>query len=328
LRGEKVVFGWSQKEDWRKSPAHLLLLTKFLNGDSPAKYRDAEYWEKALKENPVKVIDQFHKERMLEPAGLRELVNYKFKTSDLKLMLREKSLKVSGRKEEIIQRLIEYDERSMRDATNDLDLYRCTAEGIQLAEHYLESEKAKRVEAERDVLVHLERGEFSKAVRIVSQYEASQVFPRGLGVDWENYDVDSSVDSLKSIFERVPGILKDVEENRLNKLRMAAAMMHLWGTNTSRNLIPDDFETGIRLDVDAACRMFVFHAYHLRDIARYREAGVQSIEVSSVCDGDTCAECQKINEKKYKLESVPELPYPKCTCDIGCRCTTIVSEFR
>lgn len=322
------MFGWSQKRNWRSSPAHLHLLSKFRSGDSPARYRNAEYWETALREKPLKVIEQFLKDGVLEPAELQELVDYKFKASDLKLMLKERGLKVSGRKEEIIQRLIENDVHSMREATKDLDLYRCTTEGMQLAQHYLEGEKAKRDAAERDVLDLLARREFSKAVRIVAQFEASQVFPRGLGIDWKNYDVESGVESLKAIFERTPGILKGMEETRLDKLRLAAAMMQLWGTNMAWHWLPDGFETGIQLDGDAASRMSVFHATHLRNMAGYKEARVKTVEVSSVDDGVTCSECRKISGKKYKLENVPELPYAKCTCEIGCRCTTIAGEFR
>lgn len=322
------MFGWLRKRDWRNSPAHLLLLSKFRNGDSTDRYRCAEYWETVLKEKPLKVIEQFLKEGVLEPAGLQELVDYKFKVSDLNPMLKERGLKISGRKGELIQRLIENDEQSMRDATKGLDIYRCTKEGMRLAEHYLEGEKAKRDAAERDVVDLLVRKEFSKAVRIVAQYETYQIFPRGLGIDWKDYDVEPGVESLKIIFERTPEILKDIEEDRLDKLRLSAAMMQLWGTNIAGRWLPDDFETGSRLDSDAACRMFVFYAAHLRNMAGYKEARVKTVEVSSVDDGNTCAECQKIGGKKYKVESVPELPYAKCTCDIGCRCTTIVGDFQ
>jgi hypothetical protein len=199
---------------------------------------------------------------------------------------------------------------------------------MQLARDYLEREKAKRDAAERDVLDLLAKRDFSKVVRIVAQFEASQVFPRGLGVDWTNYDVESGVESLKAIFVRTPGILKGIDESRLAKLRLGAAMMQLWGTNTARHWLPEGFQTGIQLDSDAATRMFVFHATHLRNMAGYKEARVKTVEVSSVNDENTCSECRKISGKKYELETVPELPYTKCTCEIGCRCTTIAGQFR
>lgn len=315
-----MMFNWLQKKDWRNSPAHLLLLSKFRDCNAPDRYRDDESWEVALKENPINAIERFLREEVLEPAGLRELVDYKFKASDLKLMAKRRNLKVSGRKEEVIRRLIENDEHAMRDATNGLVMYRCTTEGLQIAERYLDRENAKRDATQREVLDLLAGKLFSNAVRIFVQYEASQVFPRGLGIDWKNYDVESEVELLKAIFERTPGILKHIEENRLSELRLAAAMMQLWGTNTARRWLADDFETGIRLDSDAACRMLIFHAVYLRKMANYEEVGFKTIEINSVNDGSTCAQCRKINGKKYKIGTVPELPYVKCTSDMGCRC--------
>lgn len=246
--------GWLQKKDWRSSPAHLLLLSKFRNGDSPTRYRDIDYWETALGEKPANVIEQFIKEGMLEQAGLPELIAYKFNSSDLKSMLKENGLKVSGRKEEFIHRLIENDAKAMSEATKDIDLYRCTAAGVQLAENYLAAEKRKRESAEREIFDLLVREEYSKAVRVVAEYEASQVFPRGLGTDWKSYDGTSDVESLKTIFNSTPAILQRIEENRLKQLRLAASMMQLWGTNTARHWLPDGFDTGIHLDGDAGCR--------------------------------------------------------------------------
>jgi len=308
--------------DLRISPAHLLLLSKFRNGDSLARYHNAEYWEAALKEQPLKVIEKFIKEGLLEPAGLDKLMDYKFKASNLKSMLKENGLKVTGDKAELIRRLIENDEQAMRAATNGLDIYQCTTEGTHIAEQYLQIEKTKLETAEREVLDFLMKKELSKAVRIVAQYEASQVFPRGLGIDWKNYNVESGAESLKAIFERTPEILKGIEENRLGKLRLVAAMMELWGTNNARRWLPGDFETGIHLGSDAACRMFIFHAAHLRNMQGYKKAGVKTVDILGNVE-NTCSECLKINGKTYGLESVPELPYAKCTCELGCRCIAL-----
>jgi len=320
------MFGSLHKNDWRNSAAHLLLLSKFRSGDSLDRYREAEYWEVVLNENPLNAIKQFINEGVLEPAGLQILVDYKFKASDLKLLAKDSGLKVSGRKEELIKRLIEKDEQSMRDATKGLIMYKCTTEGIQIAENYLERENAKRDAAEQEIIGLLVKKDFSNAVRILAQYEASQVFPRGLDIDWKNYDVESGVELLKIIFERTPGILKGIEENRLSKLRIAAAMMQLWGTNTTRHWLPDDFETGIQLDCDTASRMFVFHAHHLSNMKSFEDAGIRNVEVSGTSDDMQCPECKKIDGKLFKLEDAPELPYAKCTCGMGCRCLLIPED--
>mgnify|MGYP001463900983 CR=1 FL=1 len=319
------MFGWLRKNNWQSSPAYLLLLSKFRNGDSPNRYRDADYWEAVLKEKPIKVIKQFIKEEMLEPAELPELLNYKFKVPDLKTMLKEKGLKVSGCKKELVQRLINNDAKAMFEATKGIDLYRCTLNGKQLAEHYLESEKIKRDIAEQKVFSLIIAGEYLKAARVVVQYEAAQVFPRGIGIDWKNQDVTSCIvasyiEELRAIFSTTPTILKDIEKNQLKQIRPAAGMMLLWGTGTAKHWLPEGFETGIHLDGDAACRMLEFHATHLRNIKEYKQAGLKTVEVSGAGDGATCPECKKISGKKYRIENVPELPYAKCTCDIGCRC--------
>ncbi len=318
------MFACQQKRDWRNSPAHLLLLSKFRNGDSPERYNDADCWEAALTEPPIQVIERFVKEAVLELADLQRLIEYKFNSSRLKSMVKERGLKTSGSKEELARRLVESDVQAMRDATKDLVLYRCTAEGLHLSEHYLNEERAKREAAEQGVLALLAMQQFSEAVRVVAQYEAAQVFPRGLGIDWKEYKVESDAESLRAIYGKAPGILMGMGD-QLRDLRPAAAMMLLWGESTARQWLRDGFETGIRLDAETAARMLVSRGIHVRKLQQGRSAGVKRVEVL-VTTGYACFECQAINGKKYRLESAPELPYPKCTSGLGCRCTFLFGD--
>jgi hypothetical protein len=73
--------------------------------DNPATYVAANDWEVALGQKPVSAIEQFVKDGMLEPADLHALVDYKFKATELKALLKER-LKTSGRKNELISRVI------------------------------------------------------------------------------------------------------------------------------------------------------------------------------------------------------------------------------
>jgi hypothetical protein len=318
----------SEGKGWQISNAHLLLLSKFRYGDTSATYADARYWEAALDETPLRAIARLLDSGMLEPADLPAVLDYRFKTTDLRTMLREKGLKVSGRKRELIQRLVANDPDGMHEATEGLNLYRCTMEGRRLAEQYLDEEEVKRTATEKDVLGFLQKRELSRVVRTVAEYEASQVFSRGVGVDWENHVDESAVATLRAIFEKTPEILKGMDANQLKDLRIAAGMMQLWGTNDVRRWLPVDFVTGHRLDADTACRMLIFHASYLRNMESYKELRVKTVRVRSVDDGSTCWPCRKISKKKYTLAQVPELPYSRCRCEIGCRCMTLVAEFR
>lgn len=321
------MFNFLWKNKWKSSPVHLLLLSKFLRANSLSDYKNNDYWENELREHPPKAIERFIKEELIRPAELPALVDSKFNYSDLKSMLRKLNQKTSGRKAELIRRLIEHDKSTMLSTTNHLDLFQCTNEGVQLAESYLEASDMKRLEAERLCLSLLSTGEYMKACHAVAQYETSRPFPRGLGVDWDYFGSKKDILSLKLIFERTPGILKGMERNRLDQLRVSAGMMDLWGTNSAKRWLSEEYETGIHLKSDAAGRMLLFHANHIRNLEDYREAEFRKIQILGVNDGASCSECLKIDGKEYLLDQVPELPYAKCTCEFGCRCITLAAEF-
>jgi len=255
---------------------------------------------------------------MLELADPAKSLHYKFNSAQLKTLLRERGLKISGAKDELVLRLIENDPAGIQKISSDSDLFQCTPSGSQMAEIYLETMRSKRMLAEKEILDRLGTGEFPKAVNLLVQYEASQIFPRGLGVDWNNFDKDSEIESLKVIFSRTPEILRDVEVSRLGNLRIAAGMMQLFGTNSGRQWLPKDFETGIHLKSDTACRMLLFHASHLRSMKTFLEAGIGTVRVLG--SGDSCSQCREISGRKFALGDAPELPLGKCIHELGCRC--------
>jgi len=324
---EQVMSEVVKKDEWEDSRAHLLLLSKFLHGDSASKYDNLDFWAASLKEQPAIAIKRFLDLGMLEPADLPNLVDHKFRLNELKSMLKERGLRVSGLKSDLIRRLIENNPGAMREATSDLVLLRCTPSAAAVAQRYLEEEEKKRIEAESETLRLLSVGDLLGAVSCVVRYEVNRVFPRGIGVDWKNHDTAADVELLKTILQRTPDILKDIESPRLDAIRIFAAMIHLWGTNRGRQWFPDGFKTGFRLNADIVSLMLVGYARYLRRIKEYGEARVvKTVEILGA-DG-SCPECQKICGRKYALNKVPELPYSRCTSELGCRCDVIPCDFR
>lgn len=179
--------------------------------------------------------------------------------------------------------------------------------------------KVKRREVEQQTMEYLRQRKFKEASMAVAAYEAKQKSPRGMGMNWEQYDCTRDVDALNVIFGQTPKILGKLDEGQLGPLRLAAGMAHLWGTNEFEKWLPPGFTTGLRMDNDTAARMLLFLGINKATIAGYRRSGVVR-EVEILATGDSCEDCVKLASGSYTLDEVPELPYEHCTSEMGCRC--------
>jgi hypothetical protein len=321
---------------WQKSPAHLLLLSKFLNPHIIEDYeKTVMSWEQALGEHPKKAIKRFLKEGMLNRAGLANSLAWKYRVPDLKKMLKERNLPISGNKSKLILRLIESDPNGMKEYISGLKVLICSEKACQIAEAYLIIERDKRHEVEQQILRSLQKRRFTEASLICASFEAEQVFPRAILSShgdwrnpevnrkyWQNFDPARDTEILEMMFSSNPKILRNLNIGCLEHLRLAAGVMHLWGKgDVKKGLLPPNLGTGLVMNGISAARMIVFHARNQVHLAQCRDLGGKSVEISTANDGVTCEACQKIGERKYRIDKVPELPYEKCTSDTGCRCT-------
>ncbi len=321
--------------DWRKSDAHLLFLSKFLSpktADDFAKadsrieafgdFAKLDTWKSVLGESPSSAIRRFVDEGMLGQADIGAQLDYKFKATELKAMLKQRGLPVSGRKEDLISRLLQADVESMKRAVAGLKVFLCSERGREIAEQFLLAEKAKRANLEEQVLGYLKQRKFKEASSSVASYEAKQVFSRGIGEDWKNHDPSRHIEMLKFMFDGRPKILSRLNDDELAALRLAAGMMFLFGTNQGKKWLPLDFETCLAMDNDSAVRQVLFYARHQANIVNYRQSSVIK-QVEILATEDSCEACKKMSGKRYKLDRVPELPCEHCTHEMGCRCNLL-----
>ena len=206
--------------DWRKSDAHLLLLSKFLHPKTVDDFAKSDSrieafgdlakldtWKSVLGESPSSAIKRFVDEGMLGQADIGAQLDYKFKATELKAMLKQRGLPVSGRKEDLINRLLQADVENMKRAVAGLKVFLCSERGREMAEQFLLAEKAKRANLEEQALGYLKQRKFKEASQTVAAYEAKQVFPRGMGVDWKNHNPSRDIEMLRFIFDGRPKIL-------------------------------------------------------------------------------------------------------------------------
>ena len=55
------------------------------------------------------------------------------------------------------------------------------------------------------------------------------------------------------------------------------------------------------------------HVYNQSTLDKYRQAGVDKVQILETDDARTCEECRKLNKKIYPIDTVPLLPiHPQC----------------
>lgn len=317
----RSIFGFN----WKKSPAHCLLLSKFIKPQSTDYFLKSDDWEEVLNEPPTKALSRFEDQGLLEKVNLNVLLDYKYKVTELKLILKERGLPVSGRKVDLIERLIGADPAGMQKAVINLSLQQCTDHGRKIAEEYLAQENERKAMVEEGTLNALQNRRFLEASRMVASFEAQQVFQRGMNIDWKYHNPDQNMTILNAIFQAKPKIVSSLTADQIEHFRIAAGMMYLWGASQAVAWLPGDLKTDLCIDNDTASRMILLYANHQRRVVQYREAGVKTVEVLST--DDSCQNCKDLAKKKYKVCDVPDLPYEKCTNEMGCRCTTVVGDF-
>ena len=198
------------------------------------------------------------------------------------------------------------------DAVNGAVVLHCSELGRRIVESYLDREKNQRTEVERKVVEALKEHAFQEASLLVSNFEATQVFPfRG----WKNYNAATDKTILSDIFEYVPKRLRNLKPALIEQFRIAAGVDYLWeGESTLR------IEDPIHLvkDEDAIFRMFQAHALYRYEIQECSRKGVKAVKI--IASEDSCSTCQQLSSRKYEISQVPVLPHEECTSERGCYC--------
>ena len=308
---------------WLTSPAHLYFLSEFLKPRVLDDYRQSEYWQGVLRESPERTIKQMMADGMLITGDLSECLDYALKIPELKTLLKERDLPTTGRKSDLIARLVSADPKGMQRATKGLSLLKCSVEGQARANAFLEAENKALERAHADSLEALRGGDFRRAQHIEENYRRERAY-RYRGEP--DMSVHTDFPMLEWIFQGRPKILAKVPEAQMRELRLVAGMMFVWGENCNRGWVSLDFQTGLVMDNEAAARMLLFYAHRALDLRQYRETRVvRKVEV--LCTSDSCPACRKLSDHKYSLDKVPELPHEKCTSETGCRCVYVVAEL-
>lgn len=297
---------------WPKLPVLQLLLSQFLS-PRDAKNNIPDYWESAVGARPCEVVRRYVQGGLLVPSSLPARLEWAFKVVELKQLLRDRGLKVSGKKSQLIDRLLSVDEDAARQLVAHVDLLEVAPSIRQSAELFKAEERARYQNALSQTLAVLQEHRIEEAVAAKSIYEASRIFSGGLGME-RSIQASFSAE-LKLIFSEVPSVLRGrVGEAEIECLRLAVAMRHLWSDDDAQRLVGDLPAKYKNLDLQAAISAYTSFARETVRLDEFRSNGVKHVEIRGM-DSMACAACRKLIGKRYSIGKVPALPPTRCSCD-------------
>jgi len=318
-----LIETYLQSSSFPNQRAELLLLKQFAYFPSDINsLRGLDVWRSALGAEPDNVISRFIELGFLQD-GCNDLVALLQTKSanDLKNLAETRGLGKSGTKETIAKRLVKCDPDGMRTLFLGENYLVCTPRGRLIVEKYLESETEIRKQCEQVVISALEGQRWIDACLMVASFEASRVFPRGIGMDWKNYNSNHDLFVLKQISECNLQRHASFGENIISKLRVSAAEMHLWGTNK-----PSAIGTSTDFDWAIESRMILFSALGAIQLQEMKSVGIKRVKILGSGSSDVCPICKSVNEKIYRIDAAPILPHENCTCENGCCCLLVANE--
>jgi len=295
-------------------------LSKFVTPRDPAD--TSEFVKAILQEDPVKIARRLVRAGLLEKASKLASLNAATRQADLKQALRAAGLKVSGKKEELVQRLIE-NRPELAAELSQQDFLVLSKIGTEAVASFLRDEQAHQDALSAEWLRCYSKRDLNGVLAASRKYHKWKIQPpigfNPGAIDLPDQDM---LDMLECIVKVRPSILGNISQDNLNYLRRCAAWN--WasaaGCGSSKQFaLPADFEC--RLAAETAVRMVDFAAKHRRDLRKFQHIGIHEVRITTVgLNAGCCSYCQSFEGKMFSLEAVPELPHANCTNSTGCRC--------
>jgi hypothetical protein len=312
------------QSDERWSLAHCQILSKFLSPHRvyPVSTRHSgDRLNAALGESEEDVLRRLLMAGHLVHCCVAEKLADCFSITQLKGMLRDRQLNLSGRKDQMAERLCSADAAGMEKAVAGIMLLRCSETGQQLASQFI----ARQEDVRRNALEALRQRNVELAISVVSLFNDELGFPIDPMFDTSP---ETLREQLKRTFTTNPKILSGVDETVLEHCRIAVGMAFL---GLGLVWLPEDPETELQMEKTTldVVGMVTSSVQSGMNLDEWRRSGlVRSVRIVGSSDGDSCRTCKAAQKRPWPIQNVPELPLPDCSSEEGCRCAYVLHEIQ
>ena len=298
--------------NWKSSPGHLDLLSKFVKPRDVAQVLDWQYLKETIHENAKDAIDRLIEDGALNPCGIEESAERVLTAAQLKRMLKDLGLKQTGAKEELVARLVTADRAGVERVISRTQVVKCSAIGLALVERYNKDKQSDLDHAKQQSFAALLRSAPKEAYKIHVAYARKYA-----SLDFASNSPD--VDWLECILSSQPAVLGDVTPNDLKNLQAAACMTQLWHGELATNWLPEGTNTRLKSN-QVAVNYLIRHADFSRQIKSAGDYDQRLKIVFESNDIDSCDLCLALSGQEFDKDKFPELPFVDCTSETGCMC--------
>ena len=299
--------------DWKNSNSYLQFLATFQIPHDAQKVMRWSWPTHKLHIKPAPIIQQWIQEGILIPATPEEALGKIFQVAQLKTLLKENNLPVSGSKSEMIDRLLVFNRPKMDEIISQSQILKCSDATIKIITIYKEQIQHEMDLAKQKSFEALQNDDYKEACRIFTDYQRRISDSR-----YEMYTF--YVDEIRFALSVSPTVLSTPKPEDLKVLKTVACMQILWGVDSTDRWIPEGFNT-LYENIQIPINYILANTKIKRNISYHRKSSKQVAIHFDSGDIDSCSLCLALDGKIFNIEDVPDLPIQGCTSFTGCKCT-------
>lgn len=280
-----------------------------VNSDYP------KYWNDYIKDIDI-FIKKVIEDNLLKISTPIDEIEY-LKVKELKDLLDKKALDNKGKKDKLIERVLEnYSDSELKDIIEYEERYILTEKGNEIVEEYISNNNKLYRDLSIEVFTLIKEVNINEAYIKIVQFEQKQVFKRGMGIDW---DKEAKLGMSKKDIKSYEDMIK-AESGDIN-LVIASIAGILLGVNSKKTaeIYCDYLDKYSNIIDEINYVQSIIHSK--KEMNDYIEVGVNKYQILGTLDKNTCEKCGDLDGKVFSCkDNKIGVNYPpfckKCRCTI------------
>jgi len=291
-----------------QSEIELVLLNEFMNPKFAN--RVLAYWSQDIQQT---VFEKLISTGDLIKPPIESIINVAYKITDLKKILLDNKLSVTGNKQVLIERII-INNIAYGEVPNNI--YECSHAAKQRVETWLEERRITEFEVVNKVV------DFLKKRNVVDAYKVRNGFKKNHPARSDFCEVNNPLtiklpsETLNKEIELIlgakPKLLSYLSHEDLERIKLSTALLEMGFFGSSLEIPMVGFIGSPRFPSARLRHLIHNHEQYLLNHEVLKRSGIKEFEVFAYDRTTLCANCAKYIDKTLTVDDLPEIPNPNC----------------